>query len=576
MIEFSDEIKFVPHEDAPIVAQAMDMGLSAESIYTSAVELVTGDPEAWTEDDEEIIRETALCNLFFFLKYVAGFSGPYSQLKENLHMEMANFYQDHRQDGEWSCGFVPRSTYKSTVWTHGVASWELLRNPNLRIGIFSCIADRALEFMHTTQRTFDSNDLMFRLFPSHCVKQKKSSRNSRWNDKIAIMPNRTRTFTEPSLKAHTAGGSTQGVHVDLALFDDIVGDAQLNSERKATADMYKLGNWFSAALRTILVSQSKSRVFLSATRYNIDDPYESVMLNTKVQEGEWSDIDTYYPIRTTGKWNCYYRSAIVGGESIFPESYSLQSLIAMSKEDFWTYITQYVNNPHAASNLEFAGYEVHPAQLVWDEYGENPTLHYRFNDEDLVEPLASCSVAIGCDPGASEHRSSSRTSRSALVVVARTTMNCVVVISTMRDYVKPSKLFDWLFFQNSKFEGYVSKTKVEAQGPFKILDDLLRREMASRDEYFLLECIPSMGDKLETIRLMLDPYLKREALFVVDESMQVFRTEFDIFPSSSMDLLDATKIAISATRLPEGAQPFDNDDESRDEFGSRRVGAAGY
>lgn len=573
MIQFDDDIRMVDHPLAPLILLA-----EPKVLFDAAVKVMQSDPANWNSEDVELVRQVALGNLFFFLKYVAGYSGPYSNLKEDLHMEMCNWRQKALEPGSWNAGFVPRSSYKSSTWTHGSTGWELVRNPDIRIGIFSCILDRSMEFMHTVQRQFDNNDMMLELFPASCV-TKTRTRNGRWNDMIAIMPNRTRDYPEPSLKAHTAGGSTQGIHVDLAVFDDVVGDSQLNSARSATAEMERIGNWFSSSLRTLLISQQTSRVTLAATRYSIDDPYEPVMADAITHDGDWSELENFYPKPSrNGRWKVYYRSALVDGESIFPESYSLEFLQRLAKDDPWTYITQYVNNPHSVGTLDFSSYNLRAA--VVDFEAEYPVVEFQRNGQLESYRLEECDVVAGIDPAASEKRVSTKTSKSAVAVVARTPKDDIVILDCRRDYVKTSKLFDWMFAINRKYNGLVRQFRLESQGPFKLLDSVLKDEMKRRGDFFYVVSVPAMGDKVATIKMTMEPFLKRDCMFVVDESIDLVRQEFDIFPSSMMDLLDAIKIAIAGTRLPAGAWKYMDGDEDDEEltsrFSDRTVGSIGY
>lgn len=104
--------------------------------------------------------------------------------------------------------------------------------------------------------------------------------------------------------------------------------------------------------------------------------------------------------------------------------------------------------------------------------------------------------------------------------------------------------------------------------------------MKRRGEHFYLLPVPAMGDKVPTIKMTLEPFLKRDALYVVDDAMPLMRQEFDIFPSNQLDLLDSAKIALSGTRLPAGAW-FDTDDDDDEDsprrgFNARHVGVVGY
>ena len=235
-ISFSNAVEMAPHSNAPF----LDLCVARpRAMYDEAARIVTdANFDVSVEEDADIVRSVALCNLHFFLKHIAGYSGPYDEINAELQMEMCNWRQRALAPGARYAGFVPRSSMKSTCWTHGAVTWELLRNPDLRIGIFSATIDRAQDFMHIVQRNFDSNDLMAALFPDCCPD--KTKRGNQWNDVIAVMPNRSRSMPEPSLRAHTASGTTAGIHVDLAQFDDIVSDSQLNSARQANAEMERI------------------------------------------------------------------------------------------------------------------------------------------------------------------------------------------------------------------------------------------------------------------------------------------------------------------------------------------------
>jgi hypothetical protein len=571
-IAFDNDVEMVSHRAAPF------SDLCAErprAMYDEAVRLITStDLGNASEDDIDIIRSVALCNLHFFLKYVAGYSGPYDEINDDLQMEMCNWRQRALAPGARYAGFVPRSSMKSTTWTHGAVTWELLRNPDLRVGIFSATIDRAQDFMHTVQRNFDSNDLMAALFPDHCPD--KAKRGTQWNDVIAVMPNRSRSMPEPSLRAHTASGTTAGIHVDLAQFDDIVSDSQLNSDRHANAEMTRIGHWFKTAVPTLLRSQDRSRVVLAATRYDIEDPYEDIMLDARVREGDWTGLDGFYPRVENGTWNVYYRTWNVDGESIFPDAYTVESMMKLAKEDPWTYITQYVNNPHNVATQEFGAYSL---RRCWLEYDDEQREWYIKRDDQRRVPLSLCDVVAGADPAASDKRVSRKTSRSAIAVIARCPDDCVYIIDARCDYVDTVKMMDWFFALRRRFSRDWRVMKFEAAGPFKLMVSLLRREEQLRQTDLNFLPIPSLGEKLSTIRLIWEPFLKRGSVFVCDSVWNLVSREFNVFPSQMLDLMDAVKIAISATHSvaeDDDGHYDDDDDAVQSAFAKRHVASTGY
>jgi hypothetical protein len=342
---------------------------------------------------------------------------------------MCNFRQKALDIGARIGVFVPRSTYKSTVCTHGGAAWELLRDPNRRIGIFSSIFDRAHDFFVQAQRVFDSNELVAWLYPEYMPTK---GDGNRWNDREMVLPNRSKTFPEPNLKPFTAGGSTQGVHVDEAIMDDIVGDAQLNADHGGTADMYRLRNWMSSSQRTLLISMVESSIVVPATRYGMDDPYEPMMLDCKEHFGHWDNIAQHYPELSNGEWSIYYRQAIEEGQSIFPDAYTVESLARLAEADSWTYQTQYMNNPINSSSVEFAGYTVPQFQLNHDS-DKGWTIIINNQQEEI--PLASCDIVMAIDPAGSEKYVSIRTSRSCVVLLARDTKDRKFLLRVQAGFV---------------------------------------------------------------------------------------------------------------------------------------------
>jgi len=90
--------------------------------------------------------------------------------------------------------------------------------------------------------------------------------------------------------------------------------------------------------------------------------------------------------------------------------------------------------------------------------------------------------------------------------------------------------------------------------------------------------VPSMGDKLATIRLVWEPYLKRDCVFVERGLMPLVAAEFNVFPSQMLDFMDAAKLAIAGTHsvAEDETYDYDDDDVPKSTFDRRRVGSAGY
>ncbi len=545
-----------PHPDAPDFAADKNPQLLLQHL---AEELRNPNFQI-TEKVQSLFRQAGLVSLWFYLKFIAGFSGPYDRLNSELHVDMANFRQRvATTPGIKAAGLVPRACFKSTIWSHGGNSWELVRNPSLRIGCTSEIYDRALGFVQTTISTFEQNEFHQWLYPEH----RKANRDGT----ELILTSRKRRSVEPNLKAITAGGSTQGIHVDLFDCDDIVGDDMLNSDHAGTADMISMGNWLHENMYTLVDGWERSRVLVVGTRYAINDPYEPIMKHTREQLGFWEDID--YAQDPDGDWITYYRPAIQNEESINPEAFTVAALRNMLETNPWLAQTQYFNNPHAAGVADFATYRPEKVSLDWDDAQDCYVI--RFSDRTV--PLTKCDVVAGGDPAASEHRAGSRTSKSATGVIARTPDDRVVIIEADSGFVEPTKFFDWLFAYKDKYGLSLRTTYVEAQAGFKAFIPIGRREAALRGRDFAVQPIPALGDKETTIRNIYQPFLNRGKLYLRDTIAGRFLEEFRVFPSGRMDLLDALKIAIYKSYKPfdeTAADDYDPDDDDDTEVVRRR------
>jgi len=74
--------------------------------------------------------------------------------------------------------------------------------------------------------------------------------------------------------------------------------------------------------------------------------------------------------------------------------------------------------------------------------------------------------------------------------------------------------------------------------------------------------VPALGDKEATIRNIIQPFLEKGRLYAREEIAQMVREEIRTFPSRSMDLLDALKIAIFKSHRPD--TPFNEEEDDDD------------
>ena len=544
------KLEIAPHPLAPTFAQESDPVLVLTQLAT---ELSSSNPQI-TEHIQQLLREAGFVSLWFYLKFICGFAGPYDKLNTDLHVDMCNYRQQMLIPGTKGAMLLPRSSLKSTICSHGANSWELLRNPDLRVGCVSEIYDRALSFVQQTISNFEQNELHQALYPEY-------RKENRANDEL-VLANRTKRSVEPSLKPITGGGATAGIHVDLFNADDIVGETMLNSERASTADMYRMTNWFHSNLRTLVVSWAESRVVVVGTRYAIDDPYEEIMQHAYEHLGYWDEVD--YDVDPQGEWSVYYRPAIQNDDSIYPEAFTVESLRAQAEVNPWLIQTQYMNNPMAAGVADFANYDVGLCELLWSDADE--TFEVRFEDEKWL--LTDCDVVVGADPAGGGTKATARASKSTMAVLIRTPSDRRAILDIEAGFVEPTKLFDWLENAQKKYDDLLRATYVEAQAGFKAMVKLFRTEANRRNIRPPLG-IPALGDKHTTIRNILQPLLARRKLYATQTARAKLMPELKVFPGGRCDILDAVKIAEHKSHRPAWEGEPNEDDEDDTEWGKK-------
>jgi hypothetical protein len=530
-------------------------GESPTVLLRAALEEMTGQGGfRTTESVRQLLRQTGLVSLWFYLKFIAGYAGPYDKLNDGMHVDMCNFRQRvATTPGIKAAMFYPRSGFKTTVGSHGANGWELLRNPDLRIGCTSEVADRAQSFVDTTIATFKGNDFHQWLYPEW----KKANRD----DTELILANRTKRYVEPNLKAITAGGSTQGIHVDLFDCDDIVGENMLNGDRVSGADMVRMGNWLHSNMRTLVVSWKESRVLVIGTRYAIDDPYEVIMNQSKEHLGYWKEED--YDVDPEGEWVTQYWPALVEGKSIWPEVYEEQALAKMAESNPWLYFTQYMNSARPSKPGDFGQYT--PGRVTMEHGDEGFQVLFPDGSKRL---LTTADVVSAGDPAASTHRTGQRTSKSATTVIARWKDDVVAILELNKGYVEPTRFFDWLYDYKQKYGVLMRSPFVEAQAGFKAFIPISRQEAVRRGKDLNVVGVPALGDKETTIRNIIQPFLSRGKLYVRDVIWGQVMEELRVFPSLKMDGLDAIKIAIFKSHRPD-MEP-DGSEEDDDEVVVKR------
>jgi len=557
------QLEFVTHGLAPLFSGTKhDLEIIEMAVRKSSEKL--------TDELLEVFRQASLCSLWFFEKHLLGRSGPYERLTDHLHIEMANFRQSLLRPGARGAMFIPRSCYKTTIGTHGANTWEIIRNPDIQIGIVGATKPDARKFSSVIQANFERNDLLRLLFYESAPKMNAEGTvsESNWTQDSFVIPSRTRYHAGPTVKVLGAGGATAGNHFDLLNVDDLVGEQQLNADHVSTADMQKAKGWFKSNADTLLDDPEESRIFLSATHYAIDDAYDWINMDASMDsQGYFDELPPEWQPKPEGRWEIYYRQALERDLPIFPEKIPKSFLDRKKKVDPWGYFTQYLNNPFSAQVSEFSDYDPQDVILNYD-HRTGYTMHVgNFVTPEEIK-LQDCVVSMGIDPGASEKKKSEKTSRSAIVVQAKDYKERRFFLEIRAGYWEPSKFLDEVFAVFQKFYPYIKRTNLESMGAFKIFYNNVLREQQIRGTYLGLSPITSPGDKDVKLRNYYQPIMDKNLLYITKQARQTFMDEFKVFPGGShKDVLDAGLIADENTGIPRDP----GDKERSQAFKARRA-----
>lgn len=501
------------------------------------------------EELRDLMRQFCLVNLWFFIKFICGHSGPYNKINSSLHLEMCNWRQSAScmSPHARGAGFVFRGAYKSTIWTHGSIPWEIIRNPNIRIRVTSSRVDKAEGFRDIAKRTFDSNELFAYLFPEHVIKKSTGG---------FITPARTRNFPEPSVKVGSTGGASAGDHHDLLLMDDLIDEQDLNVENLATIEMENKINWFKRCEQPLLIPGEGGRVLVYGTRYAVDDLYDIMWKDCRSLEG-YQEVECN--INPDNKWDIYYRKIIENGKSIFPEAFSIQDINKMLKDDSWTAMTQYFNDPKESGLIEFHAKNVQECKLIWNEDGSGGVKVYKNVNNEIetsYTPLSSLNIELALDPAFTYKGVTAKTSRTALVVGGKDWEDNGYLLGIVAGYFEISKTFDIIFKLIDMFGGNIKGLLIESNAQQKVLEGLLKEERIKRGIHIPIYPEASTTDKDARIRSTLGHFTTKDKLFVEEDSLNLFLEEFSVFPMSKYkkDILDASEKVLSHLRKPSSPQ----------------------
>ena len=564
------EFYITPHPLAPHFAKQKE----AQSYLDQLIAEIKS--PNWTPSAESILllRELALVQLWFCEKYVFGPFGPFSLLTEELHLEMCNWRQSAycMDPGAHFIALLTRGFFKTSTLTTGADAWELIRNPNLKIGLTNAVEPLAYKMKSTIHRIFDSNDLMAILFPE-CIQKK--------GNKELIMANRTKHANEASVTVLSLGKAAESLHFDLFDIDDPIGLSDLSADRSMTVSVDRKKKWYATNHKSLLMSWGKSRIGIKATRYGRGDFFQPMCDSVKTLNGYY-ELDEFNVMPDIGEWNVYYRLPVEYGKPIFEEVADIKSLDDLKKKDAWSYATQACNRSLDTGLNELANFSTGRCSLISTKTGY--FIKKYLSEEDALErgfkyqlvDLADCDVVMGTDLAGSEGGNSYQVCQTALTIWALDSDQDLMLIWDAYGKFPILRTFEEIVAGYQMFKYYLRSIEIETDAMQIIIEPLLEKHaLYTKGIGLPLNGVKGGSNKIGRIRTGIGQPLMLGHVYLDRKLASHFEDEQSLFPLDKhrLDYLDASEKAFRSLFKAPDEIPGDLRNDSEEEEEEYRLNA---
>jgi hypothetical protein len=170
-----------------------------------------------------------------------------------------------------------REHYKSTIITFAGIIQEILKNPDVTVGIFAHNRPISKAFLRQIKEELEANDLLKSLFPD-CLWERPEKEAPKWSEDDGIVVRRTTNPKEATVEAWgLVDGMPTSKHFLLRVYDDVVTEKSVTSPEmiKKTTAMFELSDNLGAR---------GGRSWFVGTRYHFADTYGVMIERGTVEE----------------------------------------------------------------------------------------------------------------------------------------------------------------------------------------------------------------------------------------------------------------------------------------------------
>lgn len=365
-------LDFVPQKGDP---ELIKLGIHSND-YRADYEKISADLKMYARQDNHdeflrVVHHMAKVDLFFLCYFVLDLpvNHPFllariNEVQDKSHMTVDLWAREH---------------WKSTILTFVLTIFELIRNKEERICIFSHTRALAKSHLRRIKQALESNELLLEAFPDVFYRH-PDSEAPKWSEDDGLYVKRFKTYGEASLEAQgLVDGMPAGKHYTIRIYDDIITEKSVNTPAQVqkTTDMFRLSENLGAR-------GGRKRVI--GTRYSHKDTYEEIMKNHR-----WKVRLFPAEVDEKGKFK-------IGSTPVYLTREELTNKFDEMGE--YIYSAQMGQDPRARSNQQFI-----PNYLrYWDRHDQIPK---------------KCNTYLIIDPASEKKKSSDSTTMQVWKVDAR-------------------------------------------------------------------------------------------------------------------------------------------------------------
>lgn len=344
------------------------------------------------------LRDRSLDDLFMFNKHVLK-----AESGDDRFVPLGKFHEElchmvtNRTDRK-KLILIPRSHLKSKLITIGYTVQQIVKNPKVRILIYSATWSMAVDLNMNIQQKLQGTKRIQEIWGDIAGNAKEWSQ-----DKTRLRANDTR---EPTVTAAGIDNNLVGGHYDIIIMDDVV-----NRDNVATQE--QIGKVIQRYKDSLDLLETGGQLLLIGTRWHDSDLYGWIL-------DPANDIKHSYEVMIKRA----YEGNITTGEefkALWAEKFSREELQMRLREEGWAHFSsQYLNDPVPEEDAIF--------KKTWFQH---------FEPADMKGKLLNKFLLI--DPALSVSKEADYT---AMVVVGVDEYGYVYVLDIVRMRLSPHDIID--------------------------------------------------------------------------------------------------------------------------------------